>query len=108
MRGVTIGKRRPVPSLTVAAAATLLALGACGGDDKIDSGALEDEIQNGLVEETGIEPSAVECPDDIEAEEGSEFDCTATAEDGTEATVEITLTDDDGSFDWYVPPEQFE
>jgi len=107
-RGVAIGTRRLAPLVALAAAS--LALGACGGDDDdaVDTSGFEEGIASGLAEETGEEPTSVECPDETEVEEGTEFECTATASDGTEAVVEVTLTDDEGNFNLYVPPEQFE
>lgn len=48
------------------------------------------------------------CPDDEEAEDGNEFDCTLTAPNGDEVTVNVTMTGDDGGFDAVVPPQQFE
>ena len=51
---------------------------------------------------------SVACPDDIEAEAGRTFECTLTAPNGDLVSVEVTLTDDDGSFEAVVPPQQFD
>jgi hypothetical protein len=50
----------------------------------------------------------VECPSGIEVQEGRTFDCELTAPNGDLVTVEVTLTDDDGSFDAVVPEQQFD
>lgn len=56
---------------------------------------------------TGGIGGSVACPDDIEAEEGKEFDCTLTAPNGDEVRVNVTLTNDDGGFEAVVPRDQF-
>lgn len=53
-----------------------------------------------------MEPEGAECPDDIEIEEGREFNCTLTAPNGDEVDVDVTLTDDEGGFEAVVPPQQ--
>jgi hypothetical protein len=97
--------------LAIAAATILaaLALAACGART-IDSGELESQLQEQLSAEAGADPAevSVSCPEDIEAEEGREFDCTLVAPDGDEVRVEVTLTDDEGGFRAVVPPDQFE
>ena len=50
----------------------------------------------------------VECPEGIEAEAGREFECELTAPNGDLVSVEVNLTDDDGSFEAVVPPQQLE
>jgi hypothetical protein len=42
----------------------------------------------------------VECPGDIEREKGGEFECMATAEDGSEVPVGVEQTDDKGNITW--------
>jgi hypothetical protein len=66
----------------------------------------EAEVAESLGGATGIEPTAVDCPELSEFVEGREFECTGTAPAGDTAVIEITLTDDQGGFDLYVPPEQ--
>jgi hypothetical protein len=103
--------RRARIRLALLAAATLAALGlvACG-TKTIDSEDLEQQLTEQLSADAGVNPDdvSVECPDDIEAEEGREFDCTLTAPNGDEVRVEVTLTDDEGGFEAVVPPEQFD
>jgi hypothetical protein len=87
--------------MLAAALATTAALGACG-TETIDNADLEEQ----LGENAGVEPEGVECPDDIEIEEGREFNCTLTAPNGDEVDVDVTLTDDEGGFEAVVPPQQ--
>jgi hypothetical protein len=68
----------------------------------------EAAVAESLGQATGIEPTAVDCPELSAFVEGREFECTGTAPAGNTAVIEITLTDDEGGFDLYVPPEQFD
>ena len=88
----------------------VLALGACGGDDSLDNGDLENQLRVQLSEDAGVDPDgvSVECPEDIQAEAGRQFECELTAPNGDLVAVDVTLTDDDGSFEAVVPPQQFE
>jgi len=97
-------------SEAIAVGVAALALGACSGDDSIDTGELENQLRVQLSEDAGGDPDdvIVECPEDIRAEAGRQFECELTAPNGDLVAVEVTLTDDDGSFEAVVPPQQFE
>jgi hypothetical protein len=86
-----------------------LAVGACGATT-LDGGDLEAQLTDQLSADAGVDPAdvSVSCPDDIEAEEGREIECTLIAPDGDEVTVEVTLTDDEGGYEAHVPRQQFE
>lgn len=92
------------------AGAAMIGVAACGGGDTIDTGELEEELRVQLSEDAGVDADlvTVECPEDIEAEEGRELECELTAPNGDLVVVEVTLTDDEGSFEAVVPPQQFE
>lgn len=92
----------------VALGSTLALVAGCGGEPKIDSGSMEDEIESGLLEGTDMPSISVTCPDDITAEEGNQLECTAVAGDGARAAIEVTLTDDEGGFQWFLVPEEAE
>lgn len=79
-----------------------------GGEETVDAAELESEIQADLTESAGVEPEAVQCPDAIPLAEGEVFDCTVIAPNGDEVIFQGMLTDDQGSFEGEVPPEQFE
>lgn len=89
----------------------MAALAGCGGS--IDSDELEENLRTDLSPEIsvliGVNPEdvSIDCPDDIPAEEGEEFECTASAPKEGEFLVEVTLTDDEGGFQAVVPPKQF-
>ena len=97
----------------VAAVAVLasVALVACGG---IDSGKLEGEIESDAqqqVDDAGIDAtvSSVSCPDDIESETGTEFDCQVEFSDGTAAVANGEVTDgDDGDVEYQFTPVESE
>ena len=96
-----LSRRAALPLLAVGAAAALVGCSVSVGGSDLDTGELETEIEDGL-EAQGVSDSAVDCPDDVEAEEGDEFTCTATAPDGSTATILVTQTDDDGNVSWRV------
>jgi hypothetical protein len=87
-----------------------LALFAGCGTETVDAADLESKLTTQLSEDAGVNPDdvSVSCPEDEEAEDGNEFDCTLTAPNGDEVTVNVTMTGDDGGFDAVVPPQQFE
>jgi hypothetical protein len=68
----------------------------------LDTPGLETELGSQLntkLEATGI---TVDCPDDIDAESGGEFDCTGTVPDAGTLTIHVTQTDSDGHVTWEV------
>jgi hypothetical protein len=100
------------------AAVGVLVLGACGGDDddpaqdddresSTDVDAMEEELAVNLAEDVDQPTPEVDCPDDVEPVEGEQFECTGTAQDGGQFTIEVTWNEAQGEFDAYVPPEQF-
>ena len=48
----------------------------------------------------GTKDVTIDCPDDVEAEEGGVFECDLSAEGGIEAKVEVTQEDDEGNVRW--------
>jgi Tfp pilus assembly protein PilP len=92
MRGAT--------RLSVAAALSALALVGCSAS--IDTEDLEDQIKQGVEAQTDVTVRSVECPDDVAPEAGSTFECTATADDGSTATITVTQKDDQGNVDWEI------
>lgn len=90
---------RPRYFLVAVAAAALL--GGCG-EETLDTGQIEEEITPAIEEQTGTREVAVECPDDIEAEQGADFECDLTAQGGIEAKVKVTQEDDEGNVHWEV------
>ncbi len=109
-RGTVVGVPRAPALAALTAVVGGLVIGGCGTTTTIDHADLESELREQLSADAGVDPEgvSVSCPEGIEAEEGHEFTCTLTAPDGSEAIVEVTLTDDEGSFEAVVPPQQFE
>lgn len=100
----------PIRTL-VATAASVVALGACSVSvttGSLDTAKLEQEIASGLEEQTGVTATDVSCPDNVEGRKGTTFDCTATADDGSKATIQVDVTDDDGNVNWEVVDVQAE
>jgi hypothetical protein len=78
----------------------------------IDSAELESQIAEDFREQ--IPEVEVSCPDDISGDEGTEVECRGTAPEGAvggephgplDFPIEVTITDDDGSFEAEVPPD---
>jgi hypothetical protein len=89
------------------AALASLALGACGGYDKGEAESTITEDLSGQVEGITNSPiSSASCPDDVELEAGTTFECTATLENGEELTVDAEIVDDDGNAEFNVSPEE--
>lgn len=97
---------RCVPCGLVVACLAAAAIGC--GQDMIDASKLEAEIKRDLTAEVGTAPKAIECPEDIEKEKGTKFECTGTAPAGDTFRIDVELTNDSGGFEAVVPPEQFE
>lgn len=93
-------------SVALVAVGAALVLAACG--NTIDSEDLEGKLATELSADAGVDPDgvSVSCPDDEEADEGNEFECALTAPEGDELTVEVRITDEDGRFEAFVPPQQ--
>jgi hypothetical protein len=72
----------------------LLMLVAVACSKTIDSTSLESSIKTQLATK-GVPGATVSCPDDIKAEKGGTFTCTASAQ-GQTVTLQITQTDDQG------------
>jgi Domain of unknown function (DUF4333) len=92
---------------SVAVLAVSMALVACGG---IDTDKLEDEVSSDAqqqVDDSGIDATveSVECPDDIESETGTEFECRLEFSDGTAAVANGEVTDgDNGDVEYSFTP----
>lgn len=99
-----------IRSSLVPVAAALLVSAPLAGCGSLDSADLEEELRTQLSADAGVNPDdvTVDCPDDIPAEQGQEFQCELTAPNGDPVDVDVTLTDDEGGFDAVVPPEQFQ
>lgn len=76
-----------------------------GESDSLDTQELETTIADSQEKQLGFRP-VIECPEDVEAAEGDEFTCKATAPDGTTATVFVTQTDGEGDVTWRVVADQ--
>src|SRR4051795_7374244 len=86
----------------------LAALGTAGllvaacGPSVLDDAKLQDAIATGFAQQTKLEVQSVDCPDDQKIATGATFNCTVTAADGTEYTIQVTQTDDKGNVHWQV------
>lgn len=68
----------------------------------LDTEGLQTQIADQLntkLDTTGI---TVDCPEDVKAEGGNEFDCTGTVPDAGTITIHVKQTDSDGHVTWEV------
>jgi hypothetical protein len=87
-------------TVRIALGVAAVALAAC--TKTVNTEGLEQQIAAELRTQTGVNPTSVECPEDVEAEAGATFTCTATADDGSTATITVTQQDDQGNLSWEV------
>ena len=73
-----------------------------GGGDDLNTNNLEREIATELEQQTGVKAEDVSCPDDIKIEKDHTFQCTATADDGSRAEIEVEQLDDESNVHWQV------
>jgi hypothetical protein len=82
----------------LAAMVLMIAAAACGAAS-LDTSGLEDELAQQI--ETQLEVSVtVECPEDVDVEEGSTFECTASDGQGNAFAIEVTQANDEGDVTW--------
>lgn len=86
--------------LTLLLAATAFVTG-CSIDfsRSLNVGDVERQIESDLAERRDVEVEVM-CPEEVEAETGGEFTCTATDPEDNELEVEVVQEDDDGNVDW--------
>lgn len=83
------------PALIVPVAAVLLAVAGCS--KTADTGKLEQSIEDEAERVfEGYDVSEADCPEDIEIEQGNDFDCTIGVA-GVDVRVHVTQNDDDGN-----------
>jgi hypothetical protein len=92
----------PRPAL-VAALVAALALGGCGRPAVLDTERTEARIADSLAARFDVEVGEVECPEEVEVDEGATFSCTASV-DGGEVDVDVEQRDGDGALE--VTPRQ--
>ena len=89
-------------------------IAGCGGSVEVNIGGatlneddLAAELSSELGRQAGEPPRSVDCPSGVTPEAGKEFECDAVAPNGQDFIIEVTLNDDEGGFDAFVPPGQF-
>ncbi len=90
------------PMMAVLVALMFAACSFSFGGTSLDMDKIQDEISSGIEEQTGVVIESVECPEEVDAEEGESFTCDVTAEDGTTAVVQVDQTDSDGNVTWEI------
>ncbi len=78
-----------------------IAAAATGCSKTLDIAGLETELASQIDAQLGTTGTSVSCPDDdVKAEAGATFECTATFSTGDTVTVEVKQTDAEGHVNW--------
>jgi Domain of unknown function (DUF4333) len=78
-----------------------IAAAATGCSKTLDIDGLETNLGSQIDSQLGTTGTSVSCPDDdVKAEAGATFECTATLSTGATKTVEVKQTDADGHVIW--------
>ena len=85
-----------------AAVLLCIAAAAVACSKSLDMGGLETQLGNQLSTKLDTPGITVDCPTDVKAESGGEFDCTGTVPDAGTITIHVTQTDDSGHVTWEV------
>ncbi len=84
----------------------MLAIAACASYDKAQTeSTIIDDLSPQVEEVTGASIKSAECPDEVEIEKGTKFDCTATLKDGTEVQVQGAVVNDAGDLQVDITPK---
>lgn len=94
-------------AISAAAVGAALAIAGCGSYDRgqAESTIVED-LSSQVKEVTGSPIESASCPENVELEAGTTFDCVATLKDGDELTVSAEIVDDEGNAQFNVSPEE--
>jgi Domain of unknown function (DUF4333) len=76
--------------------ALLVVAGGCTRTKTLDAQSLDQKLATAMQTQLDVQ-GVVSCPDDVPAEAGRVFNCTATTPDGTNMTIQVTQTDDQGT-----------
>ena len=86
-------------------AASALVVAACASYDKAQiENTIVDDLSPQVEEVTGTSIKSAECPDEVEIEKGTEFDCTATLKSGTKVRVLGAVVNDAGEIQVDITP----
>jgi len=82
--------------------ATLAVGSGCTRTKTLDGPGLNEVLAADLSQKLDQQGITVSCPDDVPAETGHTFDCTATTANGTPITLHVTESDDQGRVSYQV------
>jgi len=68
----------------------------------VDGATVEQSLTAELTQESGTPPESIECPEEMDAEEGKRYECTVVHPQDGPQTVNVTMHAD-GGFRWFVP-----
>jgi len=95
---MTITRRKSTTLFMVA----LFALATAACNPTLDDSALEQQISDGITEQTGVGISTIDCPSGRPLQAGDTFTCTATTDDGTTLTITVVQNDNQGNVHWEI------
>jgi len=93
----------------VLAVVTLVSMAACQGSCNFGGGfdaeKLEAQIADGIGEQTDLDLDRVECPDDVEEEEGGTFECKVYDHEDRVSIVRVSMLGE-GNVEWLLLPSK--
>ena len=100
LRAVSSGSP-PHPTLVLLVMLSV-AVGSCS-PRMLDGDQLERRLAREISDQLGVPGVVAECPDGVEARQGSMLECTARAPGETAGLrIEVTQLDDDGNVSWEI------
>jgi hypothetical protein len=78
---------------------SLIALAGCAS---LDTEGLERQIEQSIANQAAGYKVEVSCPEDVDAGEGNNFDCTVVGENGNKATIRVIQEDGEGDVRWEI------
>lgn len=88
-----------VAVLGLAGLAISALVGALGGPDRLDTGAVEERIASDLTRQAGT-PITVTCPVRVTLRAGNSFTCTASDDEGNQVVILVRQLNDRGDVVW--------
>jgi len=70
--------------------------------ETLDTDGLEQELEHQIESQADTKVRMVDCPADVEQEQGRSFSCIAEDRSGATYTIVVTLRDDQGNLDWEI------
>jgi hypothetical protein len=97
--------KRPI-AIAGALLASSLLLAACASYDQAQTeSTIVDDLSPQVEDVTGTTIKSADCPEEVDIENGAEFECTAKLKNGVEVRVDGAVVNDAGDLEVDISPE---